>query len=203
MIILEGTDLVGKTTLAKRLITGINEVIDAKRQDCGIDMRANMRYQHLTVPPAGWDYEHDYLAMCARNVVQDRLWLSERAYGVITRGDTLIFNERLHMLECAARATFGAVTVVILGDDVTIEREFDRLPDSRRELFTLDTIRKVNKQYRALVQCFKDKAATNWMVYDMGFKEQHMYPAENEEFISCLINRWFYAQTHCLAKSWM
>ena len=212
MIIIEGTDLVGKTTLAKTLVKTLNGSIEEIRragESIGHPvftaipgLTASMRYQHLTVPPPGWDHRSDYLRMCDRNVVQDRLWLSEMAYGKVTRGHSIVSDDRFWSLEAKARADFGAVTIVIIGRREQIEKEYKNKPLDRRELFEIDTIHKVNNSYAGLVNQWDLRAPTTWMLYDMNQLKCFGYPAENEDFILQVVERWTAAQVSCLARSW-
>lgn len=81
VVILEGPDGGGKTTLAKKLV------------------EAGFEYKHEGPPPPGVDLLAHYLRilydslMSKRNVVHDRLWLGERIYGPIVRGVDRIGDE--------------------------------------------------------------------------------------------------------------
>jgi GTPase SAR1 family protein len=90
VIILEGPDGGGKTSLAKKL------------------MAEGFQYRHEGPPPIGVDLISYYLKILddslksPMNVVHDRLWLGERVYGPISRGSDRIgpqgykLFERLH-----------------------------------------------------------------------------------------------------------
>lgn len=90
VIILEGPDGGGKTTLAKKLVS------------------EGFEYRHEGPPPVGTDLIAHYLRILndslesPNNVVHDRLWLGERIYGPVARGvDRIgpmgqVLFERLH-----------------------------------------------------------------------------------------------------------
>ena len=60
MLILEGADHLGKTTLAKSL---------------------KLRYEHMGIPESGFDYYRDYLYPITPHVVADRFHLGAMVYG--------------------------------------------------------------------------------------------------------------------------
>lgn len=81
VVILEGPDGGGKTTLAKKLV------------------EAGFEYKHEGPPPDGVDLISYYLRVLQdsllsfKHVVHDRLWLGERIYGPIARGEDRIGDE--------------------------------------------------------------------------------------------------------------
>ena len=90
VVILEGADGGGKTTLAKRLV------------------EEGFEYRHEGPPPSKVDLVAHYLDILDKslksnkNVVHDRLWLGERVYGPVCRGEDRLGDagqvlfERLH-----------------------------------------------------------------------------------------------------------
>jgi thymidylate kinase len=87
VVILEGPDGGGKTTLAKRLI---NE---------------GFEYRHEGPPPPEMDRVAHYLRILhdsvesGKNIVHDRLWLGERIYGPIARGVDKLGDEGQRLFE--------------------------------------------------------------------------------------------------------
>jgi hypothetical protein len=67
MLIIEGTDGIGKTTLCKKLLERLYA-------------HGPWVYRHFTKLPESWKYPYDYLAHMSRFVVQDRFHLSEVVY---------------------------------------------------------------------------------------------------------------------------
>ena len=74
MIIIEGTDKAGKTTL----ITNLRRFFPRKIQ-------MGLQVIHFGLLPKNWDYCHDYLQYIRPNVILDRFIDSERAYGPVYR----------------------------------------------------------------------------------------------------------------------
>lgn len=99
IIILEGPDGGGKTTLARQLVL------------------KGYRYFHDGVPPVGRDLLAHYLQVLdeainsSYNTVFDRLWLGERIYGPIARGGDRIGDEgqRLFMRIHNAKAIWTVI----------------------------------------------------------------------------------------------
>jgi thymidylate kinase len=125
MLIIEGTDLVGKTTVAHKL---------AKR--------LNMLYQHLGPLPEGWT-ERDYLDIAAPDLVRDRFHMSEICYHAVNNKPCII--DDYTMLNAWLRVRCCAYTVVIV-----VAHKCEHYFDERwreGEKFTLDQIKHVNRKY--------------------------------------------------------
>ena len=74
MIIIEGTDKAGKTTL----ITNLRRFFPRKVQQ-------ELQVIHFGLLPDNWDYYNDYMQYIRSNVILDRFIDSERAYGPVYR----------------------------------------------------------------------------------------------------------------------
>lgn len=81
MIIIEGTDKAGKTTL----LTNIKRFFPRKIQQ-------ELQTIHFGILPNNWNYGSDYCQYIRPNVILDRFIDSERAYGPVYRGSV---NPRL------------------------------------------------------------------------------------------------------------
>jgi hypothetical protein len=64
MLIIEGIDKAGKTTLARKLVT-----------------KLGCAYEHMGIPPADYDFYWGYVNRMSQNVVHDRFHIGEYAYG--------------------------------------------------------------------------------------------------------------------------
>lgn len=132
MLIIEGPDSVGKTTLAKKLAS-----------------RLGLLYQHLGPLPDGW-VEQDYISLCSRKCVYDRLHLSELAYSWALNRECKIVNARF--LHSALSVRFAAVTVVITADPdlITLRHKRDE------QMFDLESVLKVNECYIKIAPRYAD-----------------------------------------------
>ena len=74
MIIVEGTDKAGKTTL----LTNLRRFFPRKVQN-------ELQIIHFGLLPSNWDYCNDYLQYVRPNVILDRFIDSERTYGPVYR----------------------------------------------------------------------------------------------------------------------
>lgn len=116
MIIIEGPDCVGKTTVCKKLLKILN----------GESLGLPHVYAHFTKLPAGFDYYHNYLDRASRYVVQDRFHLSEIVYSR-ARGiaKSPLCPERYRLVDAALR-NLGTITVLITADDGLIRERWDQ-----------------------------------------------------------------------------
>lgn len=80
MLILEGPDCAGKTTLLKELIA---RTIKRLSSDGSL---ASIVVQHFGLLPDSWDYYKDYLDRISVDRVSDRFHFSELIYGPVLRG---------------------------------------------------------------------------------------------------------------------
>lgn len=103
MLIVEGSDRVGKTTLCQKLVKYLGN-------------SGPWMYRHFGPLPPGWTHPWDYFPAMSRHVVQDRFHLSEWAYRT-AEGDTkLTFSSEMYRLVDARLRLLGSVTVVITAD---------------------------------------------------------------------------------------
>lgn len=123
MLILEGTDLVGKTTLAHKLAKQLK-----------------MIYQHIGPLPDTWTCRH-YLELGMIDSVRDRYHLSALAYRGLSWQPEIaaprILDAALVMRHCAFK-------VIIVAENAEILKPRWR----NEELFTMDQIMKVNQIYK-------------------------------------------------------
>ncbi len=108
MLIVEGTDGVGKTTLCRRLL----------------DRLPTHVYAHFTRLPAGFDYYWGYADRAGADVVQDRFHLSEVAYAAAC-GRPCGLTPDLYALVDARLRALGAFTVVVLADPELVRSRWD------------------------------------------------------------------------------
>jgi len=137
MLIIEGPDLVGKTTLALKLQAEL-----AAR-------RYRHVYAHFTRLPVAFDKYWDYLPFIQRNVVQDRFYMSRIVYGRVFRNQELCTKLELRMLD-GRISEVGGMTVVVTADDNFIRQQYAK--KDRDEMYKLDGILKVNHEYARIIE---------------------------------------------------
>lgn len=138
MIILEGPDLAGKTTLANQLVAAIN----SRETGCAI-------FQRMTRLPDGFDRYRGYLRLMNRDVVMDRFHMSEIAYQY-AREDAInrLPSEQYRIIDAHLRL-IGAVTVVVIPSEEQIRTLYRT--HAQREMYTVDKILRARDAYEKLV----------------------------------------------------
>src|SRR5437016_14437090 len=100
MLILEGSDCVGKTSVAKTLL----------------DLLPGCAYKHHTKPPVHpYNYFGWFLAHTGPRVIVDRLHWSEYAYGTVYRHGSQLTDHQWKYLELACLSR--RATIITLIDD--------------------------------------------------------------------------------------
>lgn len=108
MLIIEGPDASGKTTLCHKLLKNLPRHI----------------YAHFSRLPPKFDYYWDYQDRASRYVVQDRFHLSEIVYGPLNNRPTNLPPFQYKLVDGFLRQ-FGAFTVVLLTDPELIDSRWD------------------------------------------------------------------------------
>ena len=140
MLIIEGTDLAGKTTLAHTLVKMLNE------------LGHGHVYQHLSRPSEAFDRYHGYCDLAGRWQVRDRFHMSELAYcdARIKCGSPerwLIDAEQYRMVDGMLRQ-YGAYTVVLTVD---YNELVERLAASGDDMYDIDIITAANDAFIAIM----------------------------------------------------
>lgn len=133
MIIIEGADLVGKTTLCHKLL---------ETEYC---QKNGMVYSHLSRLPPGWRNPGSYLARACSNTVQDRFHLSEPVYAAVRGEETRLTPERYRLVDAWLRL-MGAITVVVVTDDKILESRW-----REGEMYDLAQVKKANALFMRAV----------------------------------------------------
>lgn len=138
MLIIEGADMLGKTTLCKALVDDLN-ASDAPYRP--------YVYRHFTRLPPQWDYYWDYLPHIDVGVVMDRFHLSAQAYGRAVDGREHI--DKLHMRLLRAQLDLkGAYVVLLLATRHLINMRYEQL--ASREMFDVESIAAANEAFSDL-----------------------------------------------------
>jgi thymidylate kinase len=137
MIIFDGCDLAGKTTMARAAVAAL--------QEAGFPHM----YMHLDRLPnnGAWDYYRGYTDLMSAFTVWDRFHLSELAYRSQDDRPTGMTPAHYELVDAALTMVGGFVVVVVAHPDVIKVRHAKR----KEDMYKLDHILKVNEWYTGLV----------------------------------------------------
>lgn len=182
MLILEGPDLVGKTTLAKKLVAAAHKAF----------MPAS--YTHFSRLPDCWKFPSSYRHYITCYGVCDRFHMSEIAYSE-ARGDARKLNvEGYRLIDTWCRLQ-GSVTVLIRAKPGVISARYAAKSNSRDEMYKDSVIERANDTYRAIAERSYRGRDNELLVADVDFDwvaaDAGAYPAEDEPFIRSIIDLWY------------
>jgi hypothetical protein len=170
VLIVEGADLLGKTTLVEQLLQGLSDLGHIP--------------DHFGLLPEGWDYGWDYVGRMNRKVVMDRLIMSELVYGTVVRDGPRISPERYRWLDGQLRLR-GAFTVVLVGSMGLVNRRFAERSD---RVYDLDMVQDVNQGFKGLVRGdeFRDYRP-DW---DMRWELDFAYPWIRPDAVQVILDQY-------------
>lgn len=134
MFIIEGSDSLGKTTTAKRLVELAN-----KRDLYPI------RYSHMTRPPNCFNFKSDYLDLMSVCAVQDRFHLG----GLVWHEEGTITDASLKWIE-GQLASLGSVLVVFVSPPLIYPHILKKY--KKDEMFSEEAMIKGNAKFRKLIE---------------------------------------------------
>lgn len=134
MLIVEGTDCVGKTTLCKKLIDKLSE-------------HGPWVYSHFTRLPDTWHFPGSFVPHVFRHVVRDRFHMSEIVYNQ-ARGDPQqrLRHEEYRWLDGLIR-TVGGFTVIVVASSTFINDHYT----SAGQMYPVEVCKRANKAYERIV----------------------------------------------------
>lgn len=137
MIIVEGSDLVGKTTFCKALA----------QSEVGLHLGAV--YQHLSRLPDKFERVRGYRDLMSVAQVRDRFHMSEVVYSQMRSqlADTTLTDSKYRLVD-AMHTLHAGVTVLVV--DWTPDRELIRSRFNRPEMYTLDQCVQCNDIFCAI-----------------------------------------------------
>lgn len=162
MLIIEGTDLVGKTTLCKKLVAAL-----ANR---------GYVYRHLSRLPESFDHFRDYVPLMARKTVCDRFHMSEVAYAT-ARGERPRVSQEVYRLLDAKVRLLGGFTVVITALPKLLEERRQRV--ERNEMYGIDAICHANTVFNQCVMQTFEKYQTD-CDFHIHCNEENPWPNEGQ-----------------------
>lgn len=129
MLIVEGTDLVGKTTFCRKLLEHLPKHI----------------YAHFSRLPPQFDYYWGYVDRMSRYVVQDRFHMSELAYAWARGDEPRVSPEQYRLIDAELRR-LGTYTVVI----TSLSGKLLNARMRGGEMYDIHTICQANVQFQHL-----------------------------------------------------
>lgn len=174
MLILEGSDDVGKTTAAMRMVFLAAQRAEVEERAA---WRYPVRYEHMTRPNAGFDFYRDYMDMVSMFAIADRFHI-----GGLVWHDAIPYN-KLKLIESWLLAV-GSFTVLFVSDDPDWYTE--RLEArSRDHMFDAGTLMAANNSYLDMAL-----GAYKFPVYhDQVIFVNHGWPDDN--VLNTILDSWF------------
>jgi len=128
MIVIEGTDLVGKTVLAEKLAE-----------------KLGFMYYHLKEPLQLSGYVN-LIKELGPNVIFDRLHLSRTAYGKAVKNQKVLHPVGMKVVDDYITVNSGLV-IVILGSEKDIRKYW-----RKDEMYSIENVLRTNHQYEKIVK---------------------------------------------------
>lgn len=132
MIIVEGPDNVGKSTL----VANLAKILGQRGH--------NMLPMHLSKLPRTWRIVDSYASIMSRNIIFDRFHISRDAYGSVFK-EQIVFNEiQRDMMQAHIDVNDGFVVKLFCQDGDWIRRTWSE----REQMYDVDGIMDVNRYFR-------------------------------------------------------
>lgn len=143
MIIFEGPDCAGKSTLARAMVRKL------------LDEGVLTHYERYGFLPPDWDYKGDYIRSCKIGAVLDRFVVSEAVYGRLWRGGPnpkLFYGNTLDAIATAC-AEAGGLTVYVDTDLGTLYTRLQARGDKHVTAVDLPEIIRLFNDYLLGTEC--------------------------------------------------
>lgn len=146
MLIIEGPDMVGKTTLVPWLQAELRAQLLWLRRP---DLAEKVHTVKFGLEEAAYTTAKQWIARAAPWCVADRFHLSETVYGPLGRGYSNLTPDAAADVD-AYLDRHGAVTIVVCATEARYEELIRDVYPTRGEAFTQEVCRRVNQAYLAL-----------------------------------------------------
>lgn len=137
VIIIEGPDLVGKTTLARDL------------QETLAVLGHAHTYCHFSKLPIGFDRYWHYLPWIQPDVVMDRFYISRQAYARACHNQLELTPFEIELLDGKCAQACAYIVVCVASDDFI--REQYATVEGRNEMYTVDRVVQSNREYKQII----------------------------------------------------
>ena len=184
MLIIEGSDLVGKTTLIKAIC------------DEAITRDFPMIPQHFGLLPDNWDFDKGYHDYISKRTVMDRFVLSEVVYGETLRSGSRIDEAGFYKLQynMYKTAVSPAMTVIIAAAPDFFKEHVHKQMQERVEVFKEEQICEVNDAFLKIMQT--RQLGRFQIEYDIA-REIHNdrdFPSSDPEFVNEIVETYLKLQ---------
>ncbi len=169
MFIIEGSDCLGKTTAAKRMVE-----LAAKRAKNIVALNNALRnypirYNHMSRPNAAFNFFTDYKDMICRYAIQDRFHL-----GALVYHENVMSEEQLRIIEGWLYSE-GSVIVILYHSDAGKYKEKIEA-DTRGNLFDISFLCKTNDTWKKMAYGSIESYAP---LFDFSWDINSGYPTDS------------------------
>ena len=179
MFIVEGTDLVGKTTVCEALVERL-------------ERHGPWVYKWFNKLPDCWNYYWGYLPHIIRHVVQDRFHMSEIVYRRMRDEPTELPAETYRMIDAHLRL-IGSVTLVVTMEEGLLREQLK----TRHEMHTGDQIVRANNFFLAIM---RGEGLLCGYTIDFDFwhhvDSANNFPSSNEQLMQNMVACYLQRQEH-------
>ena len=140
MIVIEGPDLIGKTTLCESVRKEWNAIAES-------DPGPINQVVKFGLGQSDWGVK-EYCKFTRRRMIADRMHMSEAVYGIVTRGGSNLSPEQYAMVDGAVVASGGMV--VLLWADASAYAELMDAHHDRGEMFDAATCANVASAFEVI-----------------------------------------------------
>lgn len=171
MLIIEGSDLVGKTTLCEALVKHV--------QGCGWPAV----YSHFTKLPETFHHVLGYLPHMQRMVIRDRFYVSRMAYSRACMNQRDLSARDWAYLDGRA-AAYGALHVIFTADDEDLRQRFK----AEREMYDIERILAANREFKGVAEDAEGRP---------GYLHFHLAPGEfASKHVAKIADEWMAGQSY-------
>ncbi len=177
MLIIEGSDCLGKTTFAKKLLTEAG----------GYKHKFPTYYSHMSRPNSSFNFFSHYRDMMSKYAIQDRFHLG----GIVWHN--AISQPRLEILDGQLKA-LGSMTIIMYASDFNWYRKRIEA-DDRGNLLSVDDMCMANKEYYLLANEQTDvtlRPVVDFKIDLTPLVEESKWPVfPNQLIVQHTIKEWF------------
>lgn len=172
MLIIEGSDLTGKTTLCKKLASDIRLV------------NRGYVYKHFSRLPSGFNFVGGYFQNAVERSVQDRFHMSEIVYSKARSEPVSPLDSQDYRLVDAGLRALGSFTVVLVAEPNLLMTRYSTR--DRQEMYDLQLILDANSYFAdiAVSHEFFDNSDRMYSCIDVdaviNLTEKHPWPNEED-----------------------
>lgn len=172
MLIIEGSDCLGKTTFANLLVSEA-----AKREKYPI------YYSHMSRPNSAFDFFDHYTDMMSKFAVQDRFHIG----GIVWHSK--INEAELSIIEGRLRSIGSMTMMFYVSDFVWFKKKLKE--DNRGNMFGDNAIIAANEFYKKLAEGKLSKKPIIDFAFDIKKKNQKVPGYPEIEYASYVLDQWF------------